>query len=115
MGRVVPAKAGDLMPQQIAVHLVPSDAEVANDILHYASIWTDANQQFTISHIPPGNYWLLPLADKSRNQAPISSPPLFFDPSARQKLRQLAAQRGILLSLPKDCRIDQFEVPMTAP
>jgi hypothetical protein len=114
-GRVVPAKTGEPLPEKIVVFLVPSDADAADNVFHYASIRADHDRRLKLSHIPPGNYWLLPLEEDSRNQSQVNSPPIFFNPASRKKLRQLAAQKGILLSLPRDCRIDQFEIPFSAP
>jgi hypothetical protein len=102
-GKVTPAREGSRLPTRLLIHMVPSEAGAANDVLRYAEAFARSDGSFSLSNIAPGKYWLI--ARAAPDDEPSDRPPApgAWDASERAKLRREAETLKIEVEL-KPCQ-----------
>ena len=97
-GKVRFADAETPLPAVVRVHLIPAEADRANDALRYGETSLAADGTFRFANLAPGSYRLLAIADLDSDSPPATRP-LAWDDAARQKLRRAAEDKGMSIEL----------------
>jgi len=87
-------------PPTLSVHLVPAEKENAEDVLRFFVSPVQADGTFSLTNIPPGNYWVLPRTGESMTDEKLRSPD---EAEARLKIRREAEGAKVQLEL-KPCQ-----------
>jgi hypothetical protein len=102
-GKVAPAKEGSRLPSRLRLHLVPAEANAANDVLRYAETLARSDGSFSMRNISPGKYWLVARAAPDDEPSDAPSPPVAWDSIERAKLRKEAEATKAEITL-KPCQ-----------
>jgi hypothetical protein len=102
-GKVVAAKEGTPLPSRLRVHLVPVEADRANDPLRYAEMIVRQDRSFAFDNVAPGKYWLIARAAPDNEPTDRPSTPIAWDANLRAKLRKEAEELKIEIEL-KPCQ-----------
>lgn len=97
----IKGEEGKPLPAPVLVHLIPSEANAASQLLRYYMIYT-RNGSFEFRNLAPGKYWLL-----SQTISPSDNPlqnSLAGDVAARANLRKLAEAANNVVEL-KPCQV----------
>jgi hypothetical protein len=98
-GKVVPASETVTLPSRLRVHLLPAEADSAEDVLRYAEVPVDGEGAFSISNLAPGRYFALARAVSDEEFSERTPPPLAWDATSRAKLRREAAAANVVVEL----------------
>lgn len=85
---------------KLSVHLVPAEKESAEDVLRFFSSAVHADGTFSISNIPPGNYWVLPRIGEPATDEKLRSPE---EAETRLQIRREAESAKVQLAF-KPCQ-----------
>ncbi|MFN0112830.1 MAG: collagen binding domain-containing protein [Blastocatellia bacterium] len=77
-------------PSRLRVHLVPTEATAADDLLRYAEKIATSDGSFVFTNLAPGKYFLLARAVPDTEPADHLPSPLAWDATERLKLRKEA-------------------------
>ena len=77
------------LPRQI-IHLVPSEAEAAEDVSRYAETTTSSEGAFELKHLAPGKYFVLAREISGKTSLTNEALPVAWDNVERAKLRREA-------------------------
>jgi hypothetical protein len=84
----------------LLVHLVPAEKENAEDVLRFFVSPVHADGTFSLTNVPPGNYWVLPRTGESMTDEKLRGPD---EAEARLKVRREAESAKVQLEL-KPCQ-----------
>lgn len=102
-GRVAVTPEGSAVPANLQVHLVPTDREQANDVLHYSETMVLSDGSFAFLNVAPGRYFIVSRIEPAPETAGTSLRPSAWDPTLRAKLRQEAEAANTVVDL-KPCQ-----------
>ena len=108
-GNVVAASEGTRLPALLA-HLVPAEAEAAEDVIRFAEARVDSEGAFSLSNIAPGRYYLLAraIADEKINER--NPQPLALDAASRAKLLSESKAANVVVELQRCQRVSGYEL-----
>jgi hypothetical protein len=78
------------LPTRLHVHLIPAEAEAADDVLRFAETIAEAGGAFTFTHIPPGKYFVLARTIPDSESGDKSLRPAAWEVAERKKLHKEA-------------------------
>ena len=108
-GRVVPAKSKDGLPAKLRVHIVPAEKESADDVLRFFEVVVGREGEFSVRHIPPGRYFVLPVEvlddESAEHQSPVA-----WEAASRAKLRREAEAHNVVIELSKCQRLSDYSL-----
>lgn len=104
-GKLVPANDAVKLSKRMQVHLIPTAADAASDVLRYAETMVGGDDAFAFKHLAPGKYWLL-----ARPAAEIADRPLAWDAAERAKLRREAEAAKNEVDLKPCDRVTGYEI-----
>jgi len=93
---------------KLAVHLVPAEKESAEDVLRFFSSAVQANGTFSITNIPPGNYWVLPRTGEPGSDEKLRSPE---EAETRSQIRREAESAKVQLELKPCQNVVDYQLP----
>ena len=86
-GKIVVGADNKPPETKMRVHLVPAEAEAADDVLRYFESEVSSEGAFSLGNLQPGKYWLVARETTDTEQAEGSHKPLAIDAGARTALR----------------------------
>lgn len=93
---------------KLAVHLVPAEKESAEDVLRFFSSAVQADGAFSITNIPPGNYWVLPRTGEPGTNDKLRSPE---EAETRLQIRREAESAKVQLELKPCQNLANYQLP----
>lgn len=99
-------KSADPLPPMLRVYLVPVEKERADDVLRYAETGIANDGAFSLDHLAPGKYWLLPRLEIDDAKKKI------WDNAERAKLRREAEVANVAVELQSCQRVTNYELPL---
>lgn len=102
-GKLSSVKEGSRLPARLRIHLVPAEADAANDVLRYAEAFARSDGSFSLSNIAPGKYWLIARDTPDGEPSDRQPAPVAWDANERAKLRREAEMLKIEVEL-KPCQ-----------
>ncbi len=91
------------LPTRLHVHLIPAEAEAADDVLRFAETSTDADGSFTFTHLAPGKYFVFARTIPDPESGDKSLRPRAWEPAERKKIRKEAEAANLSIEL-KPCQ-----------
>ena len=117
-GKVV-AGADNKPPEaRMRVHLVPAEAEAAEDVLRYFEADVSAEGGFVLTNLQPGKYWLVGRETSDAEQVEADRKPLAWDGDARTALRSEGEASKNLIELTQCQFVSDYRlkhIPMSKP
>jgi hypothetical protein len=114
-GKVVPASENTSVPPRFRVHLVPAEAESADDVLRYAEAAVGGDGVFSITNLAPGRYLLLARA-VTDDEFMVRTPRLVaWDATARTKLQRDAKAVNVVVELHRCQRLTDYVLKYQTP
>jgi len=107
-GKVVAASETVTLPSRLRVHLLPAEADSAEDVLRYAEVSVDGEGAFSISNLAAGRYFALARAVSDEEFIERTPPPLAWDAASRAKLRREAAAANVVVELRQCQRLAEY-------
>jgi len=106
-GKVV--TEGDKPPStKMRVHLVPAEAEAADEVLRYFEADIAADGGFSLANVAPGKYWLVARELSDEEQTETDHKPLAWDAGGRVGLRFEGEASKKIITLAQCQRVDNF-------
>jgi len=106
-GKVV--TEGDKPPStKMRVHLVPAEAEAADEVLRYFEAEISADGGFSMENVAPGKYWLVARELPDEEQTETDHKPLAWDAGGRVGLRFEGEASKKIITLAQCQRVDNF-------
>ena len=111
-GKLASADPKVALPVRNRLHLVPAEAESADDVLRYREVQIGSDGLFTLANLAPGKYWLHtePLPDT--DVAATSPRPVAWDEAARLKLRSAAEAANVTVELKPCQRVTDYKLTL---
>lgn len=109
-GRVVPETESAALPERLRLHLIPAEAELADNTLRFAETAVQSDGTFTLNNLAPGRYRLVTTRASVEEAAERSPRPLAWKSSSRASLRRDAAAANITLDLKPCQRITDYKL-----
>jgi hypothetical protein len=81
---------GERIPEQLYLHLVPTEQENVEDALRYFATAVNADRTFALGSLPPGRYWVLVRVSEDKDTKWIAKLRLPEETETRMKLRKEA-------------------------
>jgi hypothetical protein len=97
-------KSDDPLPPMLRVYAVPIEKERADDVLRYAETGITSDGSFSVSHLAPGQYWLLTRLEIDDAKKKI------WDHAERAKLRREAEAANVVVELQACQRLTNYEL-----
>ena len=106
-GRIVPAKAGESVPSDLRVHMVPAEKETDDEVLRFFETPIDKDGAFAFKHVAPGRYFLMARAEPSGEKRPAADaqPEAWRGTTRRAKLRRDAEAFNVPVQLSQCQRV----------
>jgi hypothetical protein len=114
-GRVLAEKEGDSLPDGLRVHLVPAEANSAQDTLRFIEAEMQSDSSFKLLNVPPGRYWLLARQLPEEESKKRLVRPQAWNAAARAGLRREAAASNVVIELKPCQRVADYQVRFTPP
>jgi hypothetical protein len=98
----------DTLPARLRVFLVPADTENMDDVLRFFESDMQKDGTFSISHIPPGRYFIMTrvVTDEAANEE--TARPVAWDTDLRKLLHTEAEAKNLLIELQPCQRISDY-------
>ena len=105
-GRVVPVKAGESVPSDLRVQMVPAEKETDDEVLRFFETPIDKDGAFAFKHVAPGRYFLMATAEPSGEKRPANAQPEAWRGTTRRaKLRRDAEAFNVPVQLSQCQRV----------
>jgi hypothetical protein len=106
---------GDNLPARLRIFLVPAEAENADDVLRFFETDMQKDGSFSVSHLPPGRYFIMTrvVNEEAANEA--TSRPVAWDAELRKLLHTEAEAKNLLLELQPCQRLNDYVLRYTLP
>jgi hypothetical protein len=112
---VVKPAAGEGLPANLYVRLVPAEKENADDVLRYFTALVQVDGTFAINNLPPGRYWALAQSAKG-NELPFDAKLRTADGADnRIKLHRAAEAANTELALKPCQNMVDYQLPLKSP
>jgi hypothetical protein len=101
----VKAAEGEKMPSLLVVHLIPIERQKADDVLRYAETKINGDNEFNLTNLEPGKYWIIAhpaLKDDDKPKA--------WTVAERVKLRKEAETLNNMIDLQPCQQIGSYEL-----
>jgi hypothetical protein len=100
-------KSKDSLPAKLRVHIVPAEKESADDVLRFFETVVGKEGEFSVRHIPPGRYFLLP-AEVLYDESAEHQSAVAWEAAGRAKLRREAEAHNVVIELSKCQRVNDY-------
>jgi hypothetical protein len=104
---------GGALPARLRIFLVPAEAEKADDVLRYFETDMQKDSTFSLSHIPPGRYFILTRVVNEESASEEMPRPVAWDTELRQLLHTEAEAKNLLLDLQPCQRLNDYQLRFT--
>lgn len=111
-GRVVSGEQDRAPSENIRLFLVPAERDAGEQVLRYLEVDAGADGTFALSHIPPGQYWLV-ARDVSDQTQSDENKPLAWSAGGRMGLRFEGEATKKMIELGACQRVPDFVVKYT--
>jgi hypothetical protein len=105
----------DALPARLRIFLVPAEAENMDDILRFFEADIQKDGTFSISHIPPGRYFIMTRVVTEEVANEEISRPVAWDADLRKLLHTEAEAKNLLVELQPCQRIGDYILRYTVP
>jgi len=112
-GQVIAVGEGTRLPARLRVHLVPTEAQQAENVLRYAETPAVSDAKFAFSHLAPGRYWLL--ARPATEEGTAGVRPAAWDSDGRAGLRREAEAANVIVDLQPCQRLTDYVLRYAPP
>ncbi|HMG33522.1 MAG TPA: hypothetical protein VKM94_06270 [Blastocatellia bacterium] len=117
-GRLVVDEKQKPPVNKMRVYLVPSEKDTADDVLRYAEAGVEGDGSFVMTHLAPGQYWILVREVVEQDRSGKEHAPLAWESGGRMSLRFEGEALKKTLDLAPCQRLSDYAVtyvPLTAP
>jgi hypothetical protein len=104
---------GGALPSRLRIFLVPAEAESADNVLRYFETDMQKDGTFSLSHLPPGRYFILTRVVNEETASEEMPRPVAWDTELRQLLRTEAEAKNLLLDLQPCQRLNDYLLRFT--
>ena len=109
-GKVVAATDQDKLPSRLRLYLVPTEKEMADDVLRYAQTDMQKDGIFAFANLAPGKYWLLTKEIPAEEENGRPPRLLYWEAPGRLTLRKEGEAEGAVLTLQTCQAVKEFSV-----
>lgn len=112
-GKVVTGKESTPPSEKMRVYLVPAEPEAGDEVLRYFESDLAADGGFSLTNLPPGEYWLVAREISDQEQAEPDHKPLAWDAGGRVSLRFEGEASKKIVELSRCERVTDFVLSYT--
>jgi len=109
-GKVIAAVEGTRLPDRLRVHLVPAEAQAADEVLRFAEVPARSDGLFLFTRLAPGRYWLVVRLAPEDETPEGARRPVAWESDGRLKLRREAEAANLMIELQACQRITNYEL-----
>lgn len=108
-------KAEGTLPPRLRIFLVPAETDNGDDVLRYFETDMQKDGTFSVSHVPPGRYFIMTRVLNEEAANDENARPVAWDAELRKLLHTEAEAKNLLLELQPCQRLNDYVLRYTAP